>query len=140
MSKKIIGLVLILIFAGAWVTYSYFIGTGLRRTTSPQTVEFYMNATPYTGGPSYQMFDIRTKEPVLWSDGNQVTLSSDAVKKIEEKAVNAEFRQKSAPMYRVKAKVKITKIQDSNTSIPVPDTTITYYMADVIEVYSATGV
>jgi len=134
-TKYIVILVLLLVGAGAWFVWGR---THLRNTTGSQTLEFYVNALPYTGGPSYQMFDKKKKEQVFIK-GGQVSLSSESMKKIEEAYTNAEFSQKSPSMYKVKAKFELKKITDSNTSIPDAGT-ITYYMVEILEVYSATGV
>jgi len=121
------------------VLAAFFMTRTFKQTTKPQTLEFYVNAVPYTGGPSYMMFNAKNKEQVFWGDGNAVTISSDSMKKIEEAATNAQFRSKASPMYKVKAKFQIKEIKDSNTSIPGAPTE-TYYMVDILELMSASGV
>lgn len=130
--------ILVLLLGLGYVVYYFFFSNSLKHTTRAQTLEFYVNAVPYTGGPSYMMFDGKNKEQVFWN-GDAVTISSDSMKKIEDAAKDAMFRSKASPMYKVKAKFQIKEIKDSNTSIPGAGT-VTYYMVDIVEVYSATGV
>lgn len=135
--RNLLWVLVIVIVLGAGAYFFWWSGK-LRHTTKPQTLEFYVNAVPYTGGPSYMMFDAKNKEQVFWN-GDAVTLSSESMKKIEAAAQNAMFRSKASPMYKVKAKFQIKEIKDSNTSTPGAGT-VTYYMVDILEVYSASGV